>query len=270
MLGLKPRSKIQTVRADRPKASTQNRRAERGSLFWKVRPRERSPEQQNRVTGHPPQMPIPKDNPPMKLPSMATLDQAPGRWTAAYCKPRQEKALARDLCRLEVPYFLPMVLRETSSGGRRRRNWFPMFKSYLFFAGEEAERLAVLKTNRLVHVVEIDIAAQPTFRREISSLELALRTTPEDLELYPQLVTGKRVQITGGPMKGAEGIILNANNITKLWIGVTMMGAGATVEIHADLVDPLTDELDEKEATGQIELPIGEGQHVAARSRDKS
>ncbi len=177
----------------------------------------------------------------MKLPSLATLDRVPGIWAVAYCKPRQEKALARELCRLEVPYFLPMILRERMSGGRRRRTMELLFKSYLFFAGEESERIAVLKTNRLVHVVEIDPAAQPTFRREINSLELALRTTPEDLELYPELVTGKRVQITGGPMKGAEGIIHNENNITKLWIGVTMMGAGATVEIHTDLVEPLAD-----------------------------
>ncbi len=82
-----------------------------------------------------------------------------------------------------------------------------MFKSYLFFAGEERERLAVLKTNRLVQIVEINAAAQLTFRREINSLELALRVAPAAIELHRQLVTGKRVQITGGPMKGAEGII---------------------------------------------------------------
>ncbi len=206
-----------------------------------------------------------QDNPPMKLPSVATLGTAPGNWTAAYCKPRQEKALAWDLCRHEVPYFLPMVLRETSSGGRRRRNLYPMFKSYLFFAGEERERLAVCKTNRLVRLIEIDSAAQTSFCKEINSLELALRTAPDKLELHPQLVAGKRVQIVGGPMKGAEGIILSSDNLAKLWIGVTMMGAGATVEIHADLVEPLADESNEENVAGEIELPIGAGQHVTAR-----
>ena len=205
----------------------------------------------------------------MKLPSLATLDSAPGIWTPAYCKPRQEKALARDLCRLEVPYFLPMILRETSSGGRRRSSLVPMFKSYLFFAGEEQERLAVLKTNRLVQLVKMDSAAQPTFRREINSLELALRTAPDKVELHPQLVTGKRVLIIGGPMKGAEGVILSADNLTKLWIGVSMMGAGATIEIHADLVEPLADEFvpqgkSNKAPTGQIEYHV-EGKLVHRR-----
>ena len=177
----------------------------------------------------------------MKLPSLATLDGAPGIWTLAYCKPRQEKSLARDLCRLEVPYFLPMILHEKMSGGRRRRTLELMFNSYLFFAGEESERLAVLKTNRLLHLVEIDPASQSTFRREIHSLELALSAASSEIELHPQLVTGKRVLITGGPMKGAEGVILKAESLTKLWIGVTLMGSGANVEIDADLVKPLAD-----------------------------
>lgn len=208
-----------------------------------------------------------QDNPPMTLPSLATLDMAPGSWTAVYCKPRQEKALAWELCRREVPYFLPMVLRETSSGGRRRRNMYPMFKSYLFFAGEDRERLAVQKTNRLVQLVEIDPAEQPSFRREISSLELALRTAPEEVDLHSQLVTGKRVQIIGGPMKGAEGVLLSTNNLSKLWIGVTLMGAGATVEIHADLVEPLANESLEEAATGQIEYHV-QGQLVHSRTTE--
>lgn len=204
-----------------------------------------------------------QDNPPMKFPPEGKLNTALGDWTAAYCKPRQEKALAHDLCRLKVPYFLPMIYRETSSGGRRRRNLYPMFKSYLFFAGGEDKRLAVTKTNRLVNLVEISAANQETFRREISSLELALREAPEQIELYPQLAVGKRVLVTGGPMKGAEGIILDAKNPTRLWIGVTIMGSGASVEIHADLVDPQIDDSSGPEpGDGKIEYRIGAGQTV--------
>lgn len=205
-----------------------------------------------------------QDNPPTMFPPECSLDAAPGMWTAAYCKPRQEKALAWDLHRQEVPYFLPMIYRETSSGGRRRRNLYPMFKSYLFFAGSENERLTVTKTNRLVRLVEIDHAAQATFRREICSLELALRESPNNVELYPQLATGKRVLITGGPMKGAEGIIINSENPTRLWIGVTLMGAGATVEIHADLVEPLADDLKQRQSTSSFEFHV-DGQLVHSR-----
>jgi hypothetical protein len=154
----------------------------------------------------------------------------------AYCKPRQEKALAWDLLRQEVTYFLPMVLRETSSGGRRRRNMYPLFPSYLFFAGGDHERLQVLKTERAVRIVDISDAEQTRFRQEITSLQQALVYFPESIELYPRLVPGARARITAGPMKDVEGVVLQAGNRRKLWLGVSVLGVGATLEIHADLV----------------------------------
>ena len=165
-----------------------------------------------------------------------SLAQAPGSWSAAYCKPRQEKSLAWDLLQRDVSYFLPMVMRETSSGGRRRRNMYPLFPSYLFFAGGEQERLKVLKTDRVVSIVDISDVEQERFRQEISGLEKALECYPESIELYPRIVPGAVVRITSGPMKDIQGVIIQSENKRKLWLGVSVLGVGATVEIHADLV----------------------------------
>jgi transcription antitermination factor NusG len=112
-----------------------------------------------------------------------------------------------------------------------------LFPSYLFFAGSEDARLAVLKTERVVKFVEITPPEQPQFRREIASLETVLHCCPESIELYPRLVPGARVRISAGPMKDVEGVVLQAHNKKKLWLGVSALGVGATVEIHADLVE---------------------------------
>jgi transcription antitermination factor NusG len=177
-----------------------------------------------------------KDNPPMNWPDSIPLTDVAEPWTVAYCKPRQEKALAWDLVRREVTYFLPMVLRETSSGGRRRRNLYPLFPSYLFFAGGDQKRLEVLKTDRIVRFVEISPTDQNQFRREITFLETALHEAPDSIELYPRLVPGARVRITAGPMRNVEGVVIQSHNKRKLLLGVSVLGVGATVEIHADLV----------------------------------
>jgi hypothetical protein len=47
----------------------------------------------------------------MAGPAALTVVDFAGRWTVAYCKPRQGKALGLDWCRRCVNYFLPMVLR---------------------------------------------------------------------------------------------------------------------------------------------------------------
>ncbi|MFO0789223.1 MAG: transcription termination/antitermination NusG family protein [Pirellulales bacterium] len=172
----------------------------------------------------------------MIWPSAAHIADIAAPWSVAYCKPRQEKKLADDLRQRDIAYFLPMVLRETSSGGRRRKNLYPLFPSYVFFAGEERERLAVLRTDRIVQIIDVGSAEQICFRQEIAALETALEHFPESIELYPRIVPGARVRITAGPMRDVEGIVLQSQNKRKLWLGVSVLGVGATVEIHADMV----------------------------------
>jgi transcription antitermination factor NusG len=176
-------------------------------------------------------------NPPITWPENLDLAGDDQLLTVAYGKPRQEKALAWDLCRKEIPYFLPMVYRETVSGGRRRRNLYPLFPSYLFFAGGEAARAAALRTDRIVRIVEIDDSQRPQFQQEMASLQIAVQNFPESIKLYPRLVPGARVRVTAGLMKNIEGIIIQSENKKKLWLGVTILGVGATLEIHADLVE---------------------------------
>jgi transcription antitermination factor NusG len=181
-------------------------------------------------------------------PPMACLGRAGGGelepddwdrpWMVAYCKPRQEKALAWELHRRRVAYFLPMVLRQTSSGGRRRRNLYPLFPSYIFVAAGEAERLSVLKTERTVRLIDVEPAQQGALRRELMAIETALRVAPQSLELYPRLAIGARVLVKAGPLKGVEGVVLQFGHKRKLWLGVSALGVGATVEIHPDLVEP--------------------------------
>jgi transcription antitermination factor NusG len=175
------------------------------------------------------------ENPPMKWPPKSSA-RAVDRWVVAYCKPRQEKALAWDLMRLRIGYFLPMVLRESSSGGRRRRNLYPLFPSYVFFSGDEQERLRVLKTERIVRMIDVAEAEQPRLCDELAALEKVIESSPESIELYPRIVPGALVRIATGPMKNVEGVVLQSHNKRKLWLGVSVLGVGATVEIHADLV----------------------------------
>ena len=51
------------------------------------------------------------------------------------------------------------------------------------------------------------------------------------------MTVGTRVAIKAGPLKGVEGVILNADNKRKIWLGVSALGVSVTVEIAADLID---------------------------------
>lgn len=147
--------------------------------------------------------------------------------------------MAWDLRALGITYFLPMVERETSSGGRRRRNLYPIFPSYFFYAGSEADRLRVLRTERTVGEVTVKELLQPLLRRELAQLELSVRVAPRSIELHARVVDGARVTIRSGPMRGLEGVVIDAGDKRKIWISVTALGTGVAVQIPADLVDAI-------------------------------
>jgi transcriptional antiterminator RfaH len=177
-----------------------------------------------------------QDNPPMVGPTSTAIEDPCLLWNVAYCKPRQEKALAADLLEREISYFLPMILRESSSGGRRRRNLYPLFPSYVFIAGGERERLSALKTDRIVRFIPVAAGEQSRLAQELQYLHIALQQCPNSVELYSRLIPGARARITSGPMKDIEGVIVLADNKKKLCLSVSVLGVGATIEIHADFL----------------------------------
>lgn len=183
------------------------------------------------------------DNPPMMFSSATDAESLSGDewirpWAIAYCKARQEKCAARDFQEAGVSYFLPMRLRETLSGGRRRRTLHPLFASYIFLPDDEATRLKALRTQRIVGFVAVKPPEQPQLQRELAQLARALEESPETVDLYPRLTPGAPVVVTAGAMKGIEGVVIDAGRKKKVLLAVTALGAGITVEIHADLLAP--------------------------------
>lgn len=179
-----------------------------------------------------------QDNPPVLSPADAFTGAQSNPWVAAYCRPRQEKALAWDLKAKTIPYFLPMVSRVTSSGGKRRRNLYPLFPSYLFLCGGEESQLAALRTGRVVQIIRPQPNESDQLQQELHALHLAIEQFPDALQVQKQFVCGSPVRIKSGPMAGIEGVITKSGSKSTLYIGVSCLGVGATVAIHPDLVEP--------------------------------
>ena len=177
------------------------------------------------------------ENPPILAPGVESLTELHGTWWAAYTRPRFEKAFAHDLCSHGIGYFLPMYEKTFFSGGRRRRVMLPLFTSYVFFCGTEQDRYRAMRTNRLCHTV--DVADQQRLVEELANIEAALLNKAV-VAGYPGLAAGERCRIVSGPMRGAEGIVVERNCAkARMVIEVTMMRQGALVEIDEDLLEPL-------------------------------
>lgn len=174
------------------------------------------------------------ENPPIIWPEDISISDFAGLWWVAHTKSRNEKALAHDLLRKNISYFLPMTWKVRSSRGRKLKSLLPLFNGYLFFCGEETQRVEVLRTNRVVNLIEVK--DQKKFLGELSNVERALGT---GVPLVPHkyLKTGQKCRVVSGPLRNLEGIVLKSKSITRLILKIDLLGQAASVEVDFDLIE---------------------------------
>ena len=176
------------------------------------------------------------ENPPILWPPVETLAELDGRWWVAHTRARAEKALAWDLHRRGIGYFLPMSERVRMSGGRKRRVVLPLFPSYVFFCGSADARYAAMTTNRICQTIEVP--DQAGLIDELAAIKKTLDSNVE-LDLYPQVAEGRRCRVTAGPLKDLEGIVIQRCNKARLVLQVDFISQGAVMEIDADLLEEI-------------------------------
>lgn len=176
------------------------------------------------------------DNPPMVWPEHKTIADFEGPWWVAHTKSRNEKALAWQLVKGEVPYFLPMHWKVAKRRGRTLRSLLPLFPGYLFFSGGDDQRLTVLKTNRTASILPVQNQAR--LLDELKPIETLLRLGKTVLP-HAYIQVGQRCRVTAGPLMGTEGIVVQTPNETRLVLQVDMLGQAASVEIAADMIEKI-------------------------------
>jgi transcription antitermination factor NusG len=180
------------------------------------------------------------ENPPILAGPMArTVLDLQGRWWIGHTKSRFEKTLAHKLLQQQVGYFLPLLPRVTVAGGKKRRSLIPMFPSYVFFCGTPEDRVTALSTKCLCRVLEVP--EQETFVRELVAIERAMAHASE-LEPYPFAAVGRRCRVIGGSFEGVEGIVVAHKKRARIVLQVSMLRCGASLEVDADLLEPVDGE----------------------------
>lgn len=174
------------------------------------------------------------DNPTPLPEGCETVADLRGEWWIAHVKSRNEKAFAFDLARKGVGYYLPMQEKETYSGGRRRRNLYPLFTSYVFFCGTPEDRVKAFETNRVANVLPVE--DQDGFVRELTTIESAI-AAGERVEIVEQLPVGQRVEVTRGPFAGTIGLVTGNRPWSAITLVIPGMNVGAELKINGDLLE---------------------------------
>jgi transcriptional antiterminator NusG len=174
------------------------------------------------------------ENPPIIWPQSESVRDFEGQWWVVHTKSRNEKALAHDLINKDICYFLPMSWKVRRKSRRTLRSLLPLFNGYLFFCGKENDRVALLKTNRVAHLIEV--SDQQKLLDELVQIDQALRSGAP-LTPHKYIKAGQKCRVIAGPLIGLEGIVVRSKNATRLVLQIDMLGQAASVEIDIDMME---------------------------------
>jgi transcriptional antiterminator RfaH len=150
-----------------------------------------------------------------------------GTWWCLHTKPRQEKAIARELRKAGVTYYLPQATKESRTPqGRRIESVVPLFASYMFLRGTPEDRMTALRGNRIVAILDVlDQAQLESDLRQIHTMITSGLVVSEELTVP----VGTTVRVTSGPLTGLTGKVIKRANGDQFVAIVQFLGRGATV-----------------------------------------
>jgi transcription antitermination factor NusG len=176
------------------------------------------------------------DNPQSRFPDQSIVDSK-RIWWIAKVKPRQEKALARDLLERGVEYYLPYFVKASPRSDSRalRKSLHPLFPSYVPFACEK-DPWFLLQLNRISTILPVN--AQKKFKLELNQIYLAYG---KNVHVFPvpeqKFNIGEQVRVVTGPLRGVCGRVAKIKGGDFLLLRVEGLGE-ACVSIDSRNVEP--------------------------------
>jgi transcription termination/antitermination protein NusG len=157
-----------------------------------------------------------------------------GRWWVLHTRARNEKCVAAKLAERRIDYFLPLVSVRRTYAKSKATFELPLFPGYVFLRGDEGACDIARRTNRVAHILHVDNQTQ--LHTELQQVQAAL-ASGEPVALYPALQTGQRCRMSGGPLKGLEGVVIQQGRQCRMWLEVTVLGQSAVVEVDAAMLE---------------------------------
>jgi transcription antitermination factor NusG len=162
-------------------------------------------------------------------------DRVDGRWWVAHTRPRAEKALSADLCRLAIMHYLPLRKRVSRSKATNRisRSVVPVFPGYLFFVATESQRYQAMTTNRIANT--LTVPDQEQLVAQLCHIQTVLGSDAT-FTRHSSVRVGRWVRILAGPLAGVEGVVSGWRSSVRVTVNVSILGQSVSVETEADMV----------------------------------
>jgi transcriptional antiterminator RfaH len=154
------------------------------------------------------------------------------RWAALRTAARWEKAIARALQVVQVPFFLPTITRWNGGMDRGRATDVPLFPGYLFVSERD-----YLGNPRVLAATRAKVAQvlRPPDAEQLREELRAIATVLEQRRLVQQrwvAAVGDVVRLVGGPLQGNIGRVVRLKpNRWVLVLEISFLGLRVEAEV---------------------------------------
>ena len=161
------------------------------------------------------------------------------QWIAVRSKPRAEKLAFDQLMKNGIEAYLPLIKKKRKWSDRKKWVDFPLFSSYLFAKIELKNSIYVLQTYGVNTIVKFNNTILTIPENVIKSIQLAIEGGYE-LQPVEFFTTGDDVEVTGGPLKGTKGIVIEKKKGHRLVIKIDALQQAVAVHIDSKFLQPVS------------------------------
>lgn len=163
------------------------------------------------------------------------------QWAAIMTRPRCEKIVSRYCAEHDITCYLPLRRRAKRYQRRTVETWLPMFPGYLFAQLDPVKKTILLESHKIAHILTTNPDGEAVLVEELRMLQKLENVDAEaELEVLPEIVPGKIVRITDGPLAGVNGIIERRTGKVRVTLNIEILGQAVSVEIDVGdmVIDP--------------------------------
>ena len=171
--------------------------------------------------------------------SEAIIDGAHDRsWYAVYTAPQHEKSALKHLALREVESFLPTYVTVRNWKNRQRiKLTLPLFPTYLFVHINFSERVKVLQSPGVLHIVGNKKESVPLADSDVEFLRSG--NCRDRIEPFRDLVIGEKVRIKSGVMQGLKGTLVRKSNSLRFVLTIELINQHAAIQVDAEDLEPM-------------------------------
>lgn len=158
-------------------------------------------------------------------------------WYVLKVRASREKSVASLLRDKGFPEFLPLYATYRRWSDRTKKIAVPLFPGYVFCRFNPENRLPVLTTPHVMHVVGVGGIPEPVDEGEITALQQVVASGLL-MQPWPFLKVGQRLIIQEGPLRNVEGILRDIKGRRNLIVSITLLQRSVAVCIERAGVRP--------------------------------